>query len=114
MPLREVQRRFPDLWEANLRQDDPKFRWPGGESYIAFRRRCIDTLHRIVTAHRGGSVALITHAGVISQVIGFLFGTGPAEWERFRAGNTAVTELVWESGDLLFFNDRSHLPHELT
>ena len=113
MCLTEVQLRFPDIWEANLRQDDLNFRWPGGESYLAFRSRCLNTLRRIARRHRGGAVALVTHAGFISQILGFLHDVSPAEWGRFRPGNTSLTEITWESGDLVVFDDRSHLPHEL-
>jgi alpha-ribazole phosphatase/probable phosphoglycerate mutase len=113
MPLDEVQRRFPDIWSANLRQDDLNFRWPGGESYRAFRGRCLDTVHELAATHRGRTVALVTHAGFISQILGFLHDASPAEWGQFRPGNTGVTEITWESGDLVVFDDRSHLPHEL-
>lgn len=113
MPLAEVQRRFPDIWNANLRQEDLNFRWPGGESYLDFRRRCLNTVRELASKHQGGTIALVTHAGVISQIVGFLHGASPAEWGRFRPGNTGVTEITWESGDLVNFDDRSHLPLEL-
>jgi broad specificity phosphatase PhoE len=114
MALGEVQQRFPELWKANLRQDDFNFCWPGGESYRGFRKRCLETVQAIARRHRGGSVALVTHAGVITQIVGFLHGANPAEWARFRPGNTGLTEVMWESGDLISFDDRSHLPHELS
>ena len=113
MPLTEVQLRFPDLWRANLRQDDMNFRWPGGESYLGFRRRCLTTVNGLAARHRGATIVLVTHAGVISQIMGYLHNANPAEWERFRPGNTGVTEIHWESRDVVVFDDRSHLPHEL-
>ena len=114
MALEEVQQRFPNLWRANLRQDDENFRWPGGESYRDFRRRCLSTMRTIAAAHRGRCVAVVTHAGVVSQVIGFISGTNAARWEQCRPGNTALTEIVWRggSGVLVRFDDRSHLARE--
>src|SRR5690606_749911 len=35
--VEEVKREHPELWEANVRQRDEHFRWPGGESYREFR-----------------------------------------------------------------------------
>jgi probable phosphoglycerate mutase len=36
-PLGEIRSRHPDLWQANLRQDDVNFSWPGGET-LCLRR----------------------------------------------------------------------------
>jgi broad specificity phosphatase PhoE len=98
MPLREVERRFPELWEINRRQLDERFRWPGGESYRDFRARCLGAVRALALAHRGCRIALVTHAGVISQVLGFLTGMSPARWECFRVRNTALTEIDWARG----------------
>ena len=110
-PVDEVQRHFPQHWEANLRQEDEDFRWPGGESYREFRERCLRTLRAIAAAHPGECVAVVTHAGLISQVLGALHGLSPARWEPFRPDNTALTELDWcgEHGALVRFDDKSHL-----
>ena len=114
MPLQEVQRRYPELWAANLRQEDDRFRWPGGESYREFRCRCLRAVHTLALAHRGARITLVTHAGVISQILGFLAGVRPARWECFLAGHTALTELDWSrgSGTIVRFDDRAHLPDE--
>ncbi len=80
-PLEEVRSRFPNLWAANLRQDDEHFRWPGGESYREFRRRCLRAVEWLARTHPAGRIALVTHAGVVSQVLGYLAGASPARWE---------------------------------
>lgn len=110
MPLDEVRRRFPDVWAANLRQADDHFRWPGGESYHEFRLRCLYTVQELAARHRG-AVAVVTHAGVISQILGALMGTSPARWEPFRPGHTGLTEIEWTAGGgrVLRFDDRTHL-----
>lgn len=111
MPLDEVQRLYPEQWAANLRQDDEDFRWPGGESYREFRERCLGAIRAIAAAHPGERVAVITHSGVITQLIGAIQGASAACWERFRADNTALTEVDWtgERGILVRFNDNAHL-----
>ncbi|MFO7178604.1 MAG: histidine phosphatase family protein, partial [Pseudomonadota bacterium] len=95
LPLSEVQRRYPEAWARNLSQNDPDFRWPSGESYREFRARVLAGTRRIAAAHRGERVLVVTHAGVVSQLIGFHFGVGPERWELFRPRNCSITELAW-------------------
>ncbi|HEX6534838.1 MAG TPA: histidine phosphatase family protein [Gemmatimonadaceae bacterium] len=111
LPLAEVRNRYPALWAANARHDDDRFRWPGGESYREFRCRCLRVVHAIALAHRGGRIALVTHAGVITQVLGALHGAGAARWDLYRPANTALTEIEWRHGTatVLAFDDRAHL-----
>jgi broad specificity phosphatase PhoE len=111
LPVGEVQRRFPELWRENCRQEREEFRWPGGESYREFRDRCVFTMRSIAAAHPFGRIAIVTHAGVISQIIGFIFGLSPARWELFRPGNASITELAWRgsTGVVISFDCRTHL-----
>lgn len=110
-PVDEVQRHFPEHWEANLRQEDEDFRWPGGESYREFRERCLRAIRAIAAAHPGERVVVVTHSGLISQVLGAVHGFSPARWESFRPDNTALTELDWSGarGVLVRFDDKLHL-----
>lgn len=110
-PVQEVRRLYPDLWQANLRQDDDGFRWPGGETYGELRDRSLGALRRIAAAHPGERVLVVTHAGVISQIVGCLAGIGAARWERYRPENCSLTELDWqgETGRVVSYDDRGHL-----
>jgi alpha-ribazole phosphatase/probable phosphoglycerate mutase len=111
LALGEVKRRLPLLWRENCRQEREELRWPGGESYREFRNRCVGAMHSIVAAHPSGRVAVVTHAGVISQILGSIAGVSPARWALFRPGNASVTELVWRgsSGVVVSFDCRTHL-----
>src|SRR5690606_10824863 len=111
LSIAEVKRRYPGVWAANQRQDDPDFAWPGGESYRAFRERCLAEVEAIAAAHRGEQVLVVTHTGVVSQVVGFLRGASAACWECYRPGNASITEIAWDqrAGRLVRFDDRAHL-----
>jgi alpha-ribazole phosphatase/probable phosphoglycerate mutase len=109
--LTQVRARYPDLWAANLRRDDDRFRWPAGESYRELRCRCLRAVHALALAHRGERIALVTHAGVISQVLGAVHGASAARWDLYRPANASLTELAWRRGvaTVLAFDDRWHL-----
>lgn len=110
-PVGKVKERHPALWEANQCQDDPNFRWPGGESYAELRKRAIESMEWIADRHLGEHVAVVTHCGLITQILGWMNGTNPAKWESFRPGNASVTEVAWGRGTarLIVFDDRTHL-----
>jgi broad specificity phosphatase PhoE len=109
--LDEVKRCFPDLWQAHLAQTDELLRWPGGETYQTFRARALSAIQALAMAHPGQRVAVVTHAGVITQIIGALTGTSAARWSSYRAGNASMTEILWRNtgGEVVCFDDRAHL-----
>jgi probable phosphoglycerate mutase len=108
MRLDDVKRRFPDLWARNEAQEDDTFAWPGGESYDDFRARIVAGLRTIVESQPGGRVAVVTHAGVISQVVGLIRGRRAARWEPDRPQPLTGTEIAWRNGvpdTLLSYDD---------
>lgn len=111
--LAEVRLLHPALWIANQRQDDPDFRWPGGESYREFRARCLGAMQDLAGRHPGARLLVVTHAGFISQVVGAVRGVGPAQWEAFRPANCSLTTVIWRAhgGQVVAFDDTDHL-HE--
>jgi 2,3-bisphosphoglycerate-dependent phosphoglycerate mutase len=108
MPLEQLQREFPDYWGRNLDQNDDGFAWPGGESYAQFRARVLSGLEAIAAAHPSGRVAVVTHAGVISQVLGVVRRRAAAVWAVDRPDPCTATEVTWENGTpaaVLTYND---------
>ena len=98
MPLTELQRQRPELWHLNETQADDSFAWPGGESYAAFRRRVVDGLATTAAMYAGRRVAIVTHAGVISQVMGVIRARPACVWAPDRPHPLTATEIVWENG----------------
>lgn len=106
-PVQWVEEHYPREWKLNLAQDDPEFRWPGGESYREFRERVLGTLRRLAERHASERVLVVTHAGVISQVVGSQRAVSAACWERFRPHNGSLTEVRWgpRGIELMRFDD---------
>lgn len=115
VPLRVVERDYPEAWARNAAQIDDDFRWPGGESYAELRRRALASIDAIAARHGAARVAVVTHAGVITQLLGHLRGERPARWAAFRVGNASITEVAWARGhgEVRAFDVRAHLPPAL-
>ena len=78
--------------------DDETFAWPGGESYGAFRARVLSGLTAIAGGHSGQRVAVVTHAGVITQVLGVVRRRPASVWSADRPDPLTATEVAW-NGD---------------
>ena len=111
LAIESVRRDYAAVWAENEAQSNDEFRWPGGESYRGFRSRVMRAVRAIARKHSGERVLLITHAGVINQVLGTIAGQSAARWENFRPRNAAITEVIWkgDTGGLVAFDDASHL-----
>jgi broad specificity phosphatase PhoE len=108
MPFHQIRQVYPEHWARNESENDDDFAWPGGESYAAFRARILDGLRAAVASYIGGRVVVVTHAGVISQVLGVFRGRSPAAWVPDRPHPLTATEIAWQHGGpsrLLRFDD---------
>jgi broad specificity phosphatase PhoE len=98
MPLQRLQRDFPELWSRNQAQVDDTFAWPGGETYAQFRARILVGLAAAAAPYPSGRVVVVTHAGVISQVLGVVKGRPACVWEPDRPPPLTATDVLWENG----------------
>lgn len=96
-------------WKA-----DPYFTPPGGESPYIFQRRIVTTFESLAALHPNHTVLVITHGGVIRNLLGLWIGNGPDDWQRWQADNCSITilERRGQSWHPLLLNDTSHLPPE--
>lgn len=109
LPLEDVRQNYPEYWRRNEAQADESFCWPGGETYRRFRRRVLRAVRMLARMHAGKKILMVTHAGVINQILGTIAGQSAARWENFRPGNASITELNWhgDTGEVLRFDDRA-------
>jgi probable phosphoglycerate mutase len=122
--LREV---YLGEWEGGLLrvkavERDPAFvraieeeRWdpiPGAERADAFRARVLEGIARVASAHPDEIVVVVTHGGVIGQVLAS--ATGARGFAFIGADNASISHIVVEEDRITVrrFNDTTHLePH---
>lgn len=127
--LREVHMGW---WEdrpwAAIRREDPEeyalfcaaspaWKVSGGESLDEVRQRVGKALLRLAARHDGQTIAVFSHGTAIRNALTWLEGL-PVEGclQRPHGDNTAVSlvELHGEQAQIVFQNDNSHLPKEIS
>ena len=112
------------LWRQRIEEGHPlalrmidEQRWdiiPGAEDPGDFATRVRTALARIADRHRGETVAIFTHGGVIGQAVGDAVGAQPFPFNA--SDNGAIAQLVrtatrWK---VRRFNDTTHLHPRFT
>jgi probable phosphoglycerate mutase len=108
IPFAEFASRF-DLFDLRAEPDRPIA--PGGESLRAFYVRVEHALRRLERAHRGSTVMVVCHGGVIDVAMRALLGVGLAAPFDLWTFNASLTELRGgpDRWTLLRYNDAAHL-----
>jgi len=92
MRVDDIKARYPEAWEGWLRFE-PDYAMPQGESTRAFHARVIDAVQRLVAAHPGQRLVVVTHGGVLDMVYRTaraLGLSGPRQSEIPNAGYNRV------------------------
>ncbi|MFJ6753916.1 MULTISPECIES: bifunctional RNase H/acid phosphatase [unclassified Streptomyces] len=107
----EVQERFPDDLQAWL--DSPKAApTGGGESFTAATRRISATRDRLLAAHAGRTVLLVTHVTPVKILVRLALGAPPEALFRMElsaASLSAVAYYADGNASVRLLNDTSHL-----
>lgn len=110
MKVDDIKAQHPQAWEGWLRFEED-YRMPEGESTRQFHARVMDAIRRMVAAHRGQTLVVVTHGGVLDMVYRTarsLGLNGPRQSEIPNAGLNRVR--VHEGGiDILAWADVQHL-----
>jgi broad specificity phosphatase PhoE len=99
LEVAEIQRRWPDLWGA-ARHYSPR---PGGETPQQVRQRALEGLKRVIEAHPGGSVAVVSHGGTMRWLVAESFGYDDRRSARLRGVSNGGAVLLegWVDDDEL-------------
>jgi len=86
----EIRGRWPDLWGPNRHYNTR----PGGESPLQVRTRALAALARVVEAHPGGRIVVVSHGGTIRWISAEALGYDDYRSRRIRGlGNGAVVSM---------------------
>ena len=93
------------------RQRDPEFEPGGGESLQVFYRRCVDAADRLAHRHRGQTILLVAHGGVLDCLYRAATRAALNAPRSWQLGNATVNRLLHtDTGfTLVGWNDESHL-----
>ena len=110
LTLEEARSRFPGMQTFSQALHDITFAYPGGERLVDFfwriRRAILDTM-----VPPEGTVAVVTHGGVIAAYLAYAVNDSPLRWVEYSIDNCSVTELEVSGrrSRLVRLNDTSFL-----
>ena len=110
MRVDDIKLQYPQYWDGWLRFE-ADFCMPAGETTRQFHRRIMDAVNRLVAAHPGETLAIVTHGGVLDMIYRTarsLGLDGPRQSDIPNAGFNRVR--VREGGiDVLTWAEVGHL-----
>lgn len=106
----EIDADLPELAQR-WRRRDPDFGPPGGEVLQAFFARSVSAIERIAAAHRGQTIAVVCHGGVLDclyRAATRLSLTAPRTW---TVANASINRLLFtdDGCTLVGWGDTQHL-----
>ncbi|WP_405816146.1 bifunctional RNase H/acid phosphatase [Streptomyces sp. NBC_01390] len=107
----EVRERYPDdmnAWLASPKAEPTG----GGESFAATARRMAVTRDKLIAAHAGRTVLLVTHVTPIKTLIRLALGAPPESLFRMELSAAALSAVAYYAdgnASVRLFNDTSHL-----
>ncbi len=110
MRVEDIKAQHPQAWAGWLLFKED-YGMPGGETTRQFHARVMDAVNRLVAAHRGETLVVVTHGGVLDMIYRTarsLGLSGPRQSDIPNAGLNRVR--VREGGvDILTWADTAHL-----
>lgn len=94
----EIERERPELFAAWMRTPT-EVRFPGGEGFEDLRRRAAAAATELRARHDGGTVAVVTHGGVVRALLADALGLPSAAIFRLDVGYARVSVVDWFDGD---------------
>lgn len=106
----EIEARWPEE-SLRWRKRDPDFGPPGGETLAGFYRRVVDTASALAARHRGQTIALVAHGGVLDCLYRAAARVGLQAPRTWQLGNAAVNRLLYADAGfvLVGWGDAGHL-----
>ncbi|MCP3992970.1 MAG: MSMEG_4193 family putative phosphomutase [Actinomycetia bacterium] len=74
------------------------FRFPDGESFSEMQQRICGTLQKLVAAHAGQTIVIVSHADPIKAIIAQAMGTHLDLFQRIVVGPCSISAIVYTPG----------------
>jgi ribonuclease H / adenosylcobalamin/alpha-ribazole phosphatase len=106
----EVREQWPDVLTAWLA--DPEAGPPGGESFAAAGKRIDAAMERVLAAHAGQKVLIVSHVGPIKALVASALQAPPSAIFRMHLDIAALSSIDWHADGravLRSYNDTAHL-----
>jgi probable phosphoglycerate mutase len=106
----EVRKRFPEEYRY-LKDSDPDYIYPDGESKSQFSLRVISCLEELMGKHLGDQIVVITHGGALSRLIRYTLGMPVVGSNEYKVCNAALNVFSYQNKrwQLEIWGDISHL-----
>jgi alpha-ribazole phosphatase len=110
LTLFEINAGFPGVREQWL-SDPENFRIPEGESLGQVQKRALACIDEIRLRHFGGTIAIVSHGGLIAMLLLTFLKEEASFLRGFFARNTSVSLIEFEGPviKVVYWGDASHL-----
>jgi 2,3-bisphosphoglycerate-dependent phosphoglycerate mutase len=110
MRVEDIKAQHPQAWAGWLRFEED-YCMPGGETTRQFHARVLDTVNRLAAEHRGQTLVVVTHGGVLDMIYRTARSLGLSGPRQSDIPNAGVSRVrVRETGiDIISWADTGHL-----
>ncbi len=107
----EVDRLYPGAF-SRVRETDPDYRIPGGESRREFHERVVAGVEAIAKRHAGETLVLVTHGGVLSTLYRHIHAIALEKAHSIAITNASYNSLAFDGSrwSVETWNCTLHLP----
>ena len=107
----EVDRLYPGAF-SRVRETDPDYRIPGGESRREFHERVVAGIEAIARRHAGETLVLVTHGGVLSTLYRHIHAIALEKAHSIAITNASYNSLAFDGSrwSVETWNCTLHLP----
>ena len=95
MTEHEFEQAYPEVWKAYVART-ADFRFPGGESGTEVQERVRDFFDEKLRQHQGSDILLVSHDGLIRQMMCHVLGLPVYRRGDFRVNLCGLTELSYQ------------------
>lgn len=107
----EIDRKYPEAF-SRVREVDPDYAIPGGESRRQFHERVAKAFESLVREHEGRTVVVVAHGGVLATFYRYVHAIGLEAPHAIPIANASYNSLKHDGGAFAVeaWADTAHLP----